>query len=156
MENSLSIFCENEQALLKLGNDLAKIAPRDLLLFLQGELGAGKTTFVRGFLQGLGYQGSVKSPTYTLVESYALKTAQVHHFDLYRIKHLAELENIGFRDYFAGNAICLIEWPENAETLLPLADVYCKINVPPNLVGREVSLSPGTERGKKCIIGKLN
>lgn len=118
----------NETSTLALGKKLAYIVPEQCLIFLQGDLGAGKTTLVRGFLRGLGYQGTVKSPTYALVESYQLDQKQIFHFDLYRLNAPEELEDIGIRDYFTQHAICLIEWPERAKTLLPAADLICNIN----------------------------
>jgi len=92
------------------------------LLYLQGELGAGKTTWVKGLLSGLGYDGVVTSPTFTLVESYSLPALTLFHFDLYRLQDAQELEMIGFRDYLSAAALCCIEWPQRAAGLLPPAD----------------------------------
>lgn len=106
---------------------LAESSKSPLFITLKGELGAGKTTFARGFLRGFGYNEKVKSPTYTLVESYDVGNLRLHHFDLYRIADVEELELIGIRDYFAEKAIILLEWPENATQILPEADLSCYI-----------------------------
>ena len=101
-------------------------------LHLIGQLGAGKTTFSQGVLAGLGYTGRVKSPTYTIVESYKVDTArlsQVHHFDFYRIGDPGELELLGIRDYFTSGTLSLIEWPERADNLLPSPDIMVEISI---------------------------
>lgn len=91
----------------------------DGLVFLYGDLGAGKTTLVRGLLRAAGYQGLVKSPTFTIVESYSLPSATLHHFDLYRINDPEELELMGIREYLTEQNLCIFEWPEIAKPLLP-------------------------------------
>ena len=136
----LKQFIPNEKGMLDLGAKIAHDCLPGSIIFLQGELGAGKTTLVRGFLRALGYQGVVRSPTYTLVESYQIKDLQIHHFDFYRLRQPEELEYMGLRDYLTKDAIALIEWPENAGGLLPKPTLSCKIDVPDDAVGRWVSM----------------
>lgn len=106
-----------------LGASWAEALRRGLCVYLEGDLGAGKTTLVRGMLRGLGYSEAVTSPTFTLVETYRLRGMDVHHIDLYRIEHPEELEAIGLRDLLTPQSVCLIEWPERGAGLLPPADV---------------------------------
>ncbi len=130
-------FIADETAMMDWGEKLAKNSSPGDIIFLRGQLGAGKTTLVRGFLRGLGYRGTVKSPTYTLVETYQVKNNwQVFHFDLYRINNRQELLDIGFEDYLVTNAISLIEWPEKAEKILPKPTISCNIEIPANGLGR--------------------
>lgn len=98
-------------------------------IYLQGELGAGKTCFTRAILKALGVTGLIKSPTFTLVETYALGPMTYHHFDLYRLKQPAELLEIGILDYFTDTTVCFIEWPEKGEAYLPVAQLTCHIRI---------------------------
>ena len=111
-----------ESAMLDLGRTLARQWSAPAVVTLDGPLGAGKTTLVRGYLRGLGVTTPVRSPTYTLVESYQTSAGPVHHFDLYRLGHPEELEDLGWRDYFERDASVLIEWPERAGGMLPRPD----------------------------------
>lgn len=127
-----SYIIKNEAEMRKLGAKLSTIRSNHCVIYLIGDLGAGKTTLVRGFLRGLGYQGTVKSPTYTVVEPYILDGTEIYHFDLYRITNPDELEHIGIRDYFAKKAIFLIEWPERGAGFLPEADIKCELVIVKN------------------------
>jgi tRNA threonylcarbamoyladenosine biosynthesis protein TsaE len=109
----------DEAATLQAGRDFAQQLSAGMTVYLHGDLGAGKTTFVRGVLQGLGHEGKVKSPTYTLVEPYELIGFQVYHFDLYRFTDAYEWDAVGFSEYFNQMSVCMVEWPEKAGTLLP-------------------------------------
>jgi len=108
------------------------------LVFLTGELGAGKTTLVRGWLRALGHTGAVKSPTYTLVEPYETGEIPVYHFDLYRLGEPEELEFVGIRDYLTAGSLCLVEWPERAGSFLP-APVLC-IQLEDDPPGRQATM----------------
>jgi tRNA threonylcarbamoyladenosine biosynthesis protein TsaE len=120
-----------------------------LVIFLSGDLGAGKTTVARGILRGLGYQGKVKSPTYNLVELYKISKLYLYHFDFYRFEEPTEWEDAGFREYFNADSICLVEWPVKANGLLPQADLTFLFHL--SDPGRTVEISAGTEAGRMCI-----
>ncbi len=132
-----------------LGERVAHVCPTSVVIYLSGELGTGKTTFVRGFLRGLGYEGAVKSPTYTLVEPYEFVDQTIYHFDLYRLTDPEELEYLGVRDYFMAPAICLIEWPERAQGFMHPPDLTIKIAYAND--GREINFTISSEAGKSLI-----
>ncbi len=137
-----SIFIPDEKAMLNFGGELAEICQPGDIIFLEGHLGAGKTTLVRGFLRKMGYVGKVKSPTYSLVETYILEDKkEIIHFDLYRLNHQQELLDIGLEDYLALKAIFLIEWPEKARQILPKPNMICKIEIPSHDRGRILTIS---------------
>ena len=118
-----SLFLENESATLAVGQALARSVTGQELITLSGDLGSGKTTLARSLIQALGHAGPVKSPTFTLVETYSIGQLSLAHFDLYRLGDPEELEYLGIRDYLDGATLCLIEWPEQGQPLLPEADL---------------------------------
>lgn len=140
-----------EDAMEMFGEELAKILVNVNLVNLNGNLGMGKTTLVRGLLKGLGYLGPVKSPTYTIVEPYELDSKNIYHFDLYRVADPEELEFMGIRDYFEQDSLCLVEWPEMGQGCLPEVDVNIHIDLIRN--GRKVSLEAVSEKGSAALLG---
>jgi tRNA threonylcarbamoyladenosine biosynthesis protein TsaE len=123
------IIIENEAAMAEFAAQLASEIKAPCIIYLKGELGAGKTTLTRGFLRALGYEGPVRSPTFTLIESYEIQDQKVFHVDLYRLHSPEEIEFIGLREYFTEDVIGLIEWPERALELLPPPDIICEIKI---------------------------
>jgi tRNA threonylcarbamoyladenosine biosynthesis protein TsaE len=150
--NQMQILLEDEQKMQVFGEKIAQVIGQinaPLLILLNGDLGAGKTTLSRGILNGLGHRGSVKSPTYTLVEPYDLEIGKVFHFDLYRLVDPEELYDIGFNDYLTESQLCMIEWPDKGGSLLPKADISLQINS--NGSGRQVILTAQTSLGSQCV-----
>ena len=119
----------NEDVMTQLAKKFASCLRAPLLVTFKGDMGAGKTTFIRAMLRALGVVGPIRSPTFSLVESYMQNDLQIHHFDLYRIQDEVELEYLGFRDFFTDQAICCIEWPERAAPYLEKADIQCSFTV---------------------------
>lgn len=134
MSRQSTIYLADEAASLALGAQIAQQFPAGGIIKLYGDLGAGKTTVVRGLLRELGYQGTVKSPTYTLVEPYQLAERVIYHFDLYRLADPEELEYIGIRDYLDQEALCLLEWPDKGGAYVPKAHLMLTIDL--HLAGR--------------------
>ncbi|MAM70416.1 MAG: tRNA (adenosine(37)-N6)-threonylcarbamoyltransferase complex ATPase subunit type 1 TsaE [Gammaproteobacteria bacterium] len=144
-----SHYLSDEAATEAFGATLAQLLGNGGIVTLSGQLGAGKTTLIRGFLHALGHQGAVKSPTYTLVEPYELDGRPIMHFDLYRLGDPEELEYLGFRDYLDGSTLCLIEWPEKGKGYLPQADLALRLEV--SAPGRTISMKANTDAGFALI-----
>jgi tRNA threonylcarbamoyladenosine biosynthesis protein TsaE len=147
--SATTCYLEDESITLTLGTEIATILRPGLVIFLKGNLGAGKTTLARGILRGLGYRGKVKSPTYNLVELYNFSRLYFYHFDFYRFDDPIEWEEAGLREYFNADSICLVEWPEKAEKLLPVADLQISFNIIET--GRNIEILAGTEAGRQCL-----
>ena len=145
----LTVRIEGEEAMVDFGRRLGDLFQGGERCYLQGDLGAGKTTLVRGMLRARGHQGAVKSPTYTLIEPYEFESLTFYHLDLYRLGDPEELEWVGVRDLFDAHAVSLIEWPERGEGWLPPADLAIAIaHAGP---AREVRLAGQSERGNEIV-----
>ena len=148
--NEINYLAQSEEEQQALGARLAEIwQASPAVVHLQGDLGSGKTTLVRGYLRGQGYSGAVRSPTYTLVEPYELPRISVFHFDLYRLCDPEELEFLGAREMFDGKAQVFIEWPGRGEGWLPSPDIVVDIQMRAD--GRLLSLSARSERGESLL-----
>lgn len=148
-DSRISSFLADENATIALAQRIAARLKPGMVFYLLGDLGAGKTTLVRGVLNALGYTGRVKSPTYTLVEPYQVSGLDLRHFDLYRLHNEEEWEAAGFRDEFDGHNIFFIEWPKKAPNLLPQADVEISFGILNQ--GRNVIIHANTEMGRQCL-----
>jgi tRNA threonylcarbamoyladenosine biosynthesis protein TsaE len=144
-----SIHLADESATLALGVAIAHNLTAGLVIYLHGNLGAGKTTLSRGILRGLDFMGKVKSPTYTLVEVYELSSLNLYHFDLYRFNDALEWEEAGFREYFNEASVCLVEWPEKAAELLPPPDIHLYLTL--NDESRDAELVALSQEGQLCL-----
>ena len=139
------IFLADENDTLKLGERFAQLISPPLIIWLEGDLGAGKTTFTRGFLNALGYNGAVKSPTYNIVETYPFKGFNLHHFDLYRFQNPEEWLDAGLDELITADSIILIEWPQLGGDLAPPADIILNITISSS--GRTVQINAVTAHG---------
>ncbi|OBX06577.1 ATPase [Gallibacterium salpingitidis] len=152
MASIFNTFLENEEATLAFGQKLSQLLATqtaNFVIYLNGQLGAGKTTLTRAIIQNMGYQGNVKSPTYALVEEYHFANKSIYHFDLYRLSDPEELEFIGFREYFRQNTLCLLEWPEKGGDLIPPADLFITINYQGN--AREITLTANSVAAEQIV-----
>lgn len=146
----IETFLVDEAATQSFATRLAEVGARaPLLIYFYGEIGAGKTTFIRAYLHASGVQGSVKSPSFALIEPYQLSDRMIYHIDLYRLSHAGEIEDIGLRDYFNSKSICCVEWPQHAGSALPPPDLavtldYCQ-------TGRQLKCIAQSPKGVKMI-----
>jgi len=150
MLNELSITLNNETNTNELAIKIALKIDYGTLLYLSGDLGSGKTSFARGLIHALGFDGKVKSPSYSLVEQYSLNIHRVNHFDLYRFKAPEEWLESGFNEFIDGKDINMIEWPEKAYPYLPTPDLRMNWQYIDNNK-RKVSITASTDRGNECI-----
>jgi len=145
----LKILLSNEKNTLDLGENISTHLSAGLLIFLKGDLGAGKTTLARGLIMGLGHTGSVKSPTYSLIEQYEFDVFTLNHFDLYRFTDSNEWSTSGFQEYINSYDVTLIEWPEKSAELLPKPDLEIELTYKNE--SRIAYINSFTEKGYKCL-----
>ncbi len=145
----LTLSADTPEGQEALGAELAEAISEGCIIYLEGELGAGKTTLVRGLLRGMGHAGPVKSPTYTLLEPYEQTRLPCYHFDLYRVADPEELDYLGVRDLLDREAVILVEWPDRGAGFLPASDLTIRIRYRGH--GRELDLEPRTAAGRRLL-----
>jgi tRNA threonylcarbamoyladenosine biosynthesis protein TsaE len=152
-QSALTLSLPDEAATLALGRELAPLLVPGMVVWLEGELGAGKTTLARALLRALGHTGTVKSPTYTLVEVYVVSSLYWYHFDFYRFNEPEEFDDAGLGEYFREDSICLVEWPAKAAGHVPPADLALAFRFAENAPesGRVVDLFARSEAGQQCL-----
>jgi tRNA threonylcarbamoyladenosine biosynthesis protein TsaE len=146
---SLTRHLEDDAHTLAFGRDLGRCLTPGMVIYLRGDLGAGKTSLARGILRGLDYRNKVKSPTYTLVEAYKVSRLYLYHFDFYRLDEPGAWIDAGFREYFNEQSVCLVEWPERAGDTLPAPDLDITLDIPD--VGRDMCIVALSETGRRCL-----
>jgi len=146
-----SFYLEDVAATERTGAALARTLRGGMVVTLEGDLGAGKTTLVRGVLRALGWEGPVKSPTYSLVEYYPFSSLYLYHFDFYRFADPREWETAGLSDCFRDDSACLVEWPERVAGLLPTPDVALTLEYLAAQPGRRIDVVASTEKGDRCV-----
>lgn len=149
-----ALHLPDEAATLKLGERLARGLEPGTRLSLHGDLGAGKTTLVRALLRALGFQGRVKSPTFTLVELYDLSKLSLYHFDFYRFDQPEEFLDSGLLEHFDTEAVCVVEWPQKAGAFLPLSDLDIHLQTGES-GGRNALFEAHTSRGRRWLTSAL-
>jgi tRNA threonylcarbamoyladenosine biosynthesis protein TsaE len=150
-DDSGCAFCahlQSDEDTMAAGAALAPALKAGLVIYLIGDLGAGKTTLVRGVLRALGYGEKVKSPTYTLIEPYIVSRLHLYHFDFYRFTAPEEFLDAGLDEYYSGDGVCMVEWPDKAAPYLAAADV--EVNLTVKGAGRLLELTARTEAGRLC------
>ena len=152
-QSTLRLNLPDESATGALGRELAPLLAPGMVIWLDGDLGAGKTTLVRALLRGLGHAGPVKSPTYTLVEVYVVSSIYLYHFDFYRFNEPEEFADAGLGEYFRENVLCLVEWPDKAAGYVPPADLALVFSFPEDTTapGRRLELFARSEVGQECL-----
>lgn len=149
--NEARKYLADAAATMRAGADLARGLGGGMVMTLSGDLGAGKTTLVRGVLRALGFRGPVKSPSFSLLEHYNISSLYFYHFDFYRFDQPDEWDDTGFAEYFRSDAICVIEWPEKIAGVLPDIDIAVRLAF--RDPGRDLSLRAGTSAGSRCLAG---
>ncbi|MCE9570184.1 MAG: tRNA (adenosine(37)-N6)-threonylcarbamoyltransferase complex ATPase subunit type 1 TsaE [Rhodocyclales bacterium] len=154
----LTLALPDEADTVALGVALAAHLAPGMVVWLDGDLGAGKTTLARGLLRAAGETGPVKSPTYTLVEVHVVSGLHFYHFDFYRFNQAEEYLDAGLDEYFSGSGICLVEWPDKAAPYLPAADIRIELRVAAGTTGegRTASITATSDKGRTCLAGVMS